>query len=47
MELPFLAEPFRIKIVEEIYQSTREEREKWIEEKDYNLLNLRKPQSIY
>lgn len=39
MELPF-AEPFRIKMVEEIYQSTREEREKWIEEKDYNLFNL-------
>ncbi|MCA4781173.1 tryptophanase [Empedobacter stercoris] len=39
MELPF-AEPFRIKMVEEIYQSTPEEREKWIEEKDYNLFNL-------
>ncbi|SFM83514.1 tryptophanase [Algoriella xinjiangensis] len=39
MELPF-AEPFRIKMVEEIYQSTKENREKWIEEKDYNLFNL-------
>jgi tryptophanase len=39
MELPF-AESFRIKMVEEIYQSTKEEREKWIEEKDYNLFNL-------
>ena len=39
MKLSF-AEPFRIKMVEEIYQSTPEEREKWIEEKDYNLFNL-------
>jgi Tryptophanase len=39
MELPF-AEPFRIKMVEEIYPSTREEREQWIKEKDYNLFNL-------
>lgn len=39
MELPF-AESFRIKMVEEIYQSTKKEREKWIEEKDYNLFNL-------
>lgn len=39
MELPF-AESFRIKMIEEIYQSTKEEREKWIEEKDYNLFNL-------
>lgn len=39
MELPF-AESFRIKMIEEIYQSTKEEREKWIEEKNYNLFNL-------
>ncbi|MGV0833023.1 tryptophanase [Empedobacter brevis] len=39
MELPF-AEPFRIKMVEEIYQSTKQDRENWIEEKDYNLFNL-------
>lgn len=39
MELPF-AESFRIKMIEEIYQSTKDEREKWIEEKNYNLFNL-------
>ncbi|MBW7867910.1 MAG: tryptophanase [Brumimicrobium sp.] len=39
MELPW-AEPFKIKTVEEIYTSTREERERWIEEAQYNLFNL-------
>ncbi|MDO5655342.1 MAG: tryptophanase [Flavobacteriaceae bacterium] len=39
MELPW-AEPFKIKMVENIYKSTREEREKWIAEADYNLFNL-------
>ena len=39
MKLPF-AEPFRIKMVEEIYPSTRQDRERWIEEKHYNLFNL-------
>lgn len=45
MELPF-AEPFRIKMVEEIYPSTREEREAWIKEKDYNLFNLESQKSL-
>ena len=39
MKLPY-AEPFRIKMVEEIRQSTQEERETWIKEADYNLFNL-------
>lgn len=37
--LPY-AEPFRIKMIEEIRTSTREERENWIREADYNLFNL-------
>ena len=36
MELPF-AESYRIKMVETIRKSTREEREKWIKEAKYNL----------
>lgn len=39
MELPW-AEPYKVKMVEEIFQSTREQREKWIEEEGYNLFNL-------
>lgn len=40
MKLPY-AEPFRIKMVEEIYQSTKEQREEWLENANYNLFNLR------
>ncbi len=40
MKLPY-AEPFRIKMVEEIYQSTQEQREEWLKKADYNLFNLR------
>ena len=43
MKLPF-AENYRIKMVEPIYRSTREEREKWIRESDYNLFNLHSDQ---
>jgi tryptophanase len=43
MNLPY-AEPFRIKMVEEIYQSTREEREQWLKEANYNLFNLKSSQ---
>lgn len=43
MELPF-AENYRIKMVEPIYRSTREERENWIRKADYNLFNLRSEQ---
>lgn len=39
MELPW-AEPYKVKMVEEIFMSTREQREKWIEEEGYNLFNL-------
>lgn len=39
MKLPY-AEPYRIKMVEPIRQSTKEERENWISEAHYNLFNL-------
>ena len=39
MELPF-AESYRIKMVEHIHRSTREEREQWIKEAKYNLFKL-------
>jgi len=43
MELPF-AEPYRIKMVESIHCSTREQREQWIKDAGYNLFNLRSDQ---
>ncbi|MDI3527556.1 MAG: tryptophanase [Tenuifilum sp.] len=43
MELPF-AESFKIKMVEPIRRSTRQEREQWIKEAKYNLFNLRSDQ---
>jgi tryptophanase len=43
MKLPF-TEPFKIKMVENIYTSTRTERENWINEASYNLFNLRSEQ---
>ena len=43
MKLPY-AEPFKIKMVETIRKSTKEERIKWIEEAKYNLFNLKSEQ---
>ncbi len=40
MELPF-AESYKIKTVETIHKSSREEREKWIKEAHYNLFSLK------
>lgn len=43
MELPF-AESWKIKMVEPIRKSTRQEREKWLREADYNVFQLRADQ---
>ena len=43
MELPF-AESYKIKMVEPLRMSTREEREQWIKEADYNLFQLKSDQ---
>jgi len=43
MKLPY-AEPYRIKMVEEIQQSTREQREIWLKNADNNLFNLKSSQ---
>jgi tryptophanase len=45
MELP-LTEPFKTKMVENIYKSKKTEREKWIKEASFNLFNLRSEQVI-
>jgi tryptophanase len=39
MELPY-AEPYKIKMVEQIKRSTKEQRLKWIKKANYNLFNL-------
>lgn len=43
MELPF-SESYKIKVVEPIRKSTREERETWMRQAKYNLFNLRSEQ---
>ncbi len=39
MKLPY-AEPYKIKMVESIKRSTKEQRQKWIKKANYNLFNL-------
>jgi tryptophanase len=43
MELPY-AEPYKMKVIEPLYRSNREEREQWIKEAKYNLFKLRSDQ---
>ncbi len=43
MELPF-AESYKIKVVEPLYKSTRQEREQWLKTAKYNVFNLRSHQ---
>jgi tryptophanase len=43
MDLPF-AESYKIKMVEPIYRSSREQREEWIKAANYNLFNLKSEQ---
>lgn len=43
MKLPY-AEPYRIKMIEEIRQSTSEERAAWLKESNFNLFNLKSSQ---
>jgi len=42
-QLPY-AEPFKIKVIEPIYRSTREQRIQWIKDAKYNLFNLKSEQ---
>lgn len=43
MDLPF-TEPFKIKMVENIYKSTKEQRENWLQDASFNLFNLKSEQ---
>jgi tryptophanase len=43
MKLP-ITEPFKIKMVENIYSSAREQRENWIKDASFNLFNLKSEQ---
>ena len=43
MEIPF-SEAYRIKMVEPIHKSTREQREQWIKQAHYNLFSLKSSQ---
>jgi tryptophanase len=43
MKLPYI-EPYKIKMTESLYQSSRDQREVWIKSAGYNLFNLRSEQ---
>jgi len=43
MELPY-AEPWKMKVIEPLYRSSRQEREQWITEAGFNLFNLKSEQ---
>ena len=43
MKLPY-AEPYKIKMIEQLHPSTRNDRETWIREAKYNLFNLKSEQ---
>lgn len=43
MNLPYI-EPFKIKMVEPVYRSTKKQREKWIKDSSFNLFNLKSEQ---
>lgn len=43
MELPY-AEPYKIKVVEQLHRSTQEQRTQWLKEAHYNLFNLKSEQ---
>jgi len=45
MQLP-LFEPFKIKMIEPVYTSSKEQREQWIKESYFNLFNLKSEQVI-
>ena len=45
MQLPYI-EPYKIKMVESIEQSTPEQRKKWIEDASYNLFKLNSNQVV-
>ena len=45
MELPIF-EPFKIKMIEPVYKSSREQREQWIRDASFNLFNLKSEQVI-
>ena len=43
MKLPY-AEPYKIKVVEQLQRSTEKEREQWLKDANYNLFNLKSDQ---